>query len=422
MVTTPMVSETTGPDDPVLAQYEAYPFPGHPSGVPEQELPDWLGYLRPLLWSRRRDLSGLKVLDAGCGTGAMVSALARRHPGVDVLAIDMSARSLEAAARRLSGRDGARVRLRQLPIERADELGERFDLVVVWDVLHCVADPVGALRTLGGLLSPDGALVASVRAPHGRAGAAAFRSLMEALGLGLDCPDVLPRARALIDNLAPTHLFQRSEWQRDLSAGGDAALVDLLLPARERQHNALQVVDLVAESGLEFLRWFCPNVYRPRRYLTDAELLEPFELLGGAEQARAAELLHSRMRNHVFVAVRPGYAPDVPQIDGDDWLDAVAVPSPLFGWRDARQETGQHGEPVFAVTSEWEGTRATVRLRSWEALIVHLCASGQRLRDVCEHPKLASGLGPVSPAERTELVRGFLRRAIEDDYVLLAWA
>jgi len=352
----------------------------------------------------------------------MTSGLARCHPEVNVLAIDISARSLEVAARRLGGCQGGNVRLRQLPIERANELDERFDLIVVWDVLHCVIDAPRVLRTLGDLLTPDGALIASVRAPHGRAGAVALRSLMEALGLGLECPEAIPRARSIIDNLSATHLFQRSEWQQDLAAGGDAAVVDLLLPARQRLYNALEVFELVAESGLEFLRWFCPNMYCPRRYLADADLLRPFEALGSAEQARAAELLHSRMRNHVFVAVRPGHMPDSPQIDGDNWLEAIAVPSPLFRWRDARQETGQHGETVFAVTSEWEGTRATVRLQSWEALIVHVCATGQCLRDVCEHPKLVSGLGPLSAAQRAELVRGFLRRAIADDYVLLAWA
>ena len=45
------------------------------------------------------DLTGKRVLDAGCGTGAMTEALARR--GADVVAIDISPALVEIAAKRL---------------------------------------------------------------------------------------------------------------------------------------------------------------------------------------------------------------------------------------------------------------------------------------------------------------------------------
>ncbi|SDZ47989.1 Mg-protoporphyrin IX methyltransferase [Jannaschia faecimaris] len=46
-----------------------------------------------------RDLTGLRVLDAGCGTGALAHEMARR--GADVLAIDISPQLVDIARRRM---------------------------------------------------------------------------------------------------------------------------------------------------------------------------------------------------------------------------------------------------------------------------------------------------------------------------------
>jgi magnesium-protoporphyrin O-methyltransferase len=59
------------------------------------------------------DLHGLRILDAGCGTGALAVEAARR--GADVLAIDLSPSLVDVAARRVA----------QLP--DAQLLGERID-------------------------------------------------------------------------------------------------------------------------------------------------------------------------------------------------------------------------------------------------------------------------------------------------------
>lgn len=56
--------------------------------------------MRAIMLSRLpSDLSGKRVLDAGCGTGAMTEELARR--GADVVAIDISPALVEIAAKRL---------------------------------------------------------------------------------------------------------------------------------------------------------------------------------------------------------------------------------------------------------------------------------------------------------------------------------
>ena len=82
------------------------------------------------------DLHGLRVLDAGCGTGAFAMAAARR--GADVVAIDISPALVDVALRRCAANldtfdSGGRIDFRVGDMTSAG-LGE-FDVVVAMDSL-----------------------------------------------------------------------------------------------------------------------------------------------------------------------------------------------------------------------------------------------------------------------------------------------
>ncbi len=96
------------------------------------------------------DLHGLRILDAGCGTGAFAMAAARR--GADVLAIDLSPSLVDVALRRVAQQldtfeNGGRIEFRSGDFTNAD-LGE-FDHVVAMDsLIHYSAED--AVRVLQG--------------------------------------------------------------------------------------------------------------------------------------------------------------------------------------------------------------------------------------------------------------------------------
>ena len=78
------------------------------------------------------DLAGARVLDAGCGTGALAAELARR--GADVVAVDLSPTLVDLARRRTPASLG-RGRVTYLAGDMLDPALGRFDHAVAMDSL-----------------------------------------------------------------------------------------------------------------------------------------------------------------------------------------------------------------------------------------------------------------------------------------------
>ncbi|MGW0082844.1 class I SAM-dependent methyltransferase [Streptomyces sp. NPDC003393] len=117
-------------------------------------------YERPAMLALAGDVTGRRILDAGCGTGALSAAL--RDRGAVVTGVDASARMLALARRRL-GDDAAlhAVDLRD-PLPFGDAA---FDDVVASLVLHYLEDWGPTLAELRRVLGPGGRLIASVDHP-----------------------------------------------------------------------------------------------------------------------------------------------------------------------------------------------------------------------------------------------------------------
>ncbi len=82
-------------------------------------------------------LSGLSVLDVGCGGGLLAEPLARL--GAQVTGIDPAEENV-AAARHHAAESGLVVDYRASTVEELAEAGERFDIVIASEVVEHVAD------------------------------------------------------------------------------------------------------------------------------------------------------------------------------------------------------------------------------------------------------------------------------------------
>jgi ubiquinone/menaquinone biosynthesis C-methylase UbiE len=102
---------------------------------------------------------GTRLLEVGCGVGAVLAVLGQEFPGVQLFGVDIEPKQLEFARGHLE-RSGVEATLRQgdalaLPFD-----DESFDHVWMMWFLEHVADPVGALREARRVLVPGGRITA----------------------------------------------------------------------------------------------------------------------------------------------------------------------------------------------------------------------------------------------------------------------
>jgi ubiquinone/menaquinone biosynthesis C-methylase UbiE len=98
---------------------------------------------------------GDKVLDAGCGTGALLHALSSKQPKLELAGLDLSPEMLDVARARL----GDSVELRQGSMEAMPFADLSFDLVVSTSVFHYVRRPGEALADALRVLTPGGRIL-----------------------------------------------------------------------------------------------------------------------------------------------------------------------------------------------------------------------------------------------------------------------
>jgi 2-polyprenyl-6-hydroxyphenyl methylase / 3-demethylubiquinone-9 3-methyltransferase len=122
-----------------------------------------LGYVRDRLAARfdrdpkRRDsLSGLRLLDIGCGGGILCEPLARL--GASVVGVDPAERNI-AVAREHAGQSGLAIDYRSSSAEALAQAGELFDAVLAMEVVEHVTDVGAFIAAAAALAKPGGLLI-----------------------------------------------------------------------------------------------------------------------------------------------------------------------------------------------------------------------------------------------------------------------
>jgi 2-polyprenyl-3-methyl-5-hydroxy-6-metoxy-1,4-benzoquinol methylase len=122
--------------------------PGYKANLVQSWLPALDGVVEKL--SR-----GAEVADVGCGFGSSTQVMAQAFPQSRFLGIDFHAPSIEHARSHSTNLPNLR-----FEVARAQDFdGGRFDLVTMFDALHDMGDPVGAVRHVASRLKPEGTLM-----------------------------------------------------------------------------------------------------------------------------------------------------------------------------------------------------------------------------------------------------------------------
>jgi 2-polyprenyl-6-hydroxyphenyl methylase/3-demethylubiquinone-9 3-methyltransferase len=124
-----------------------------------------LGYIRDQVTAHfGRDprklgcLTGLRMLDIGCGGGILSEPLARL--GALVVGADPAERNIEVA-RRHAAQAGVLVDYRATTAEALADAGERFDVVLAMEVVEHVADMPLFVARCGEMVKPGGLMIAA---------------------------------------------------------------------------------------------------------------------------------------------------------------------------------------------------------------------------------------------------------------------
>jgi SAM-dependent methyltransferase len=276
-----------------------------------------------MFWPDETYRDDRSILIAGCGT-SQAAHYAVRWPNARVVGIDVSNGSI-AFEQELKRKHGlANLELRQLAVENAAELRERFDHVVCTGVLHHLPDPDAGLAALRDALAPGGAMHVMVYAPYGRAGIYMLQEYCRRLNVEAteaEIRDLVSTLKALPGDHPIVPLLRSSP---DFAT--EAGVADALLHPNDRAYSVTQFMQLVERAGLSFGRWI-----RQAPYLAwcgapaGAPHAARLQSLPEVAQYAALELFRGTMVRHSAVVYHKDRTNGAIDFDGDSWLGYVPI-------------------------------------------------------------------------------------------------
>jgi SAM-dependent methyltransferase len=338
-----MIDETSR-REAVQRLYNTYPFPPEP--LLDEPPP---GYNWRWNWTaaysfctgQKPTRQQIRILDAGCGTGAGTEYLIYLNREAEIVGMDLSEKALEIAQERCR-RSGviadrqAPVSFHHLNLENAAQIPGEFDLINCVGVLHHLPDPVKGIRALAQKLAPGGLFHIFVYAEIGRW---EIQLMQQAIALLQgerrgDYQDGVFVGRQIFASLPENNRIVKREKERwSMENHRDASFADMYVHPQEIDYNIHTLFELIDASGLEFIGFSNPQYWQLERLLGKSpELLARARSLSERERYRLLELLDTDLSHYEFFLGKP---PILKTDWSDEQLLLAAIPEIhpcLHGW------------------------------------------------------------------------------------------
>jgi 2-polyprenyl-3-methyl-5-hydroxy-6-metoxy-1,4-benzoquinol methylase len=238
----------------VRAQYEENPYPRwkdmgfNIAGSYQQALLKNFPELNLSHWQGKKKLN---VLVAGCGTGRQAIRLASYFHDLNIIAIDLSGRSLAYAKQQASKYNVENIQFMQADILDFSDFPILFDVIECSGVLHHMEDPEQGLQSLQKLLSPTGVMKVALYSKTARKQVITFRKLIaqNKQQSGQDLDQRLLR-QALLMNQIP------GDWDDIINSNDFFSMSncrDLIFHEQEHQFTPNKISNLLASNQLNFV-------------------------------------------------------------------------------------------------------------------------------------------------------------------------
>jgi 2-polyprenyl-3-methyl-5-hydroxy-6-metoxy-1,4-benzoquinol methylase len=238
----------------VRSQYEENPYPRwqdigfNTASSYQQALLKNFPQLNLSHWQGKKKLN---VLVAGCGTGRQAIRLASYFNDLNIIAIDLSGRSLAYAKQQANKYNVENIQFIQADILEFSDFPMLFDVIECSGVLHHMEDPEQGLQSLSNLLSPTGVMKIALYSETARKQVITFRKLIaqNKQQSGKDLDQRLLR-QALLMNQIP------GDWNEIVNSHDFYSMSncrDLIFHEQEHQFTPNKISILLADNQLDFI-------------------------------------------------------------------------------------------------------------------------------------------------------------------------
>lgn len=291
--------------DKIRPQFDTLPYPNLPLDDSPKDTPDYLAkhssviphYLRT---HRVIETQDKWILDAGCGSGYKLLALAIANPGANIVGVDISPKSLELAQKRLEYHQISNPSyFHCLPIEELPSLPYRFDYINCDDVLYLLEDPVVGLQAMKAVLNPDGIIRANMHSILQRRRLYRVQEFLTRLGCleGAPTPDEIAVTRQMMATLQDWVISKKYTWNPRYETDDQMVLMNLLF----RGDTGITMADFSAmlkKAGLEFIKMVSWRAWELEKLFTTLEELPKKVAIGLADMS-------AEQRLHLFELLHP---------------------------------------------------------------------------------------------------------------------
>lgn len=248
-----MNKDNSDTDKKVREFYNGFPFPGYGEF---SSLPDFINKARVkrfLLMLEQQVPPGVRILDAGCGTGQLAVFLSIKNRMVT--GIDISRNSIVKGREFKNRFDLKNVELMEMNIFNHTLERESYDYVFCNGVLHHTRNPEEGFKILCSLLKKNGYLVVGLYNRYGR--------LLTGLRKAIFCI-----AGERLMNLY--YSMRRSEMAENKRR---AWFMDQYRNPRETKHTIGEVLGWFRENGIEYINTF-PKINLGQEFHPDEKLFD----------------------------------------------------------------------------------------------------------------------------------------------------